>query len=229
MNELLEKIEELKSKIDISDFEWDIPDSCPINIPETVNTNFQKNIYLKNNLKGKLDSGHSLRTHYWIIQDWGGIGSFKKNERNDQRIKKFIEELGEGKLTKANFDAISSLSKVASFLEPENYVIYDSRVIYGLNWLIFNFSSSNKIFPQPIGRSSALAKYDMQTIFRLSGKDYEYYSHKEAFHEYCKLIKQLSLDKSSPYLLEMFIFTIAPTWVVQNIEKTVTLNISPCT
>lgn len=226
MNELLEKIEALKGIYDISEFEWKIPKNCPLPIPENETSSFQKNVYLKKNLKHIVNTDSTLSTHYWIIQDWGGIGSFKKNDRNDKRIVKFLEELKKGKLTKANFDSISSLSKVASFISPEEYTIYDSRVIYGLNWLLFNFSNTNKLFPQPIGRSAALAKYDMQTIFRLTGRKFEYYSHKEAFHEYCKLIKQLSSDKTAPYMLEMFIFAIAPSWVVQDIEKTVSLKIS---
>ena len=226
MSELLKKIEALKEIYDISEYEWEIPRNCPLSIPEKNISSFQKNIYLKKNLKPIISDDESLVTHYWVIQDWGGIGSFKKNERNDKRIVKFLEQLKKGKLTKENFEAISSLSKVASFMHPEEYVIYDSRVIYGLNWLIFNFSNSDKLFPQPVGRSAALSKYDMQTIFRLSGKHYEYYSHSEAFHEYCKLIKQLSSDKTAPYLLEMFIFAIAPLWVVQDIEETVSLKIS---
>ncbi|MEM6192261.1 hypothetical protein [Shewanella scandinavica] len=226
MNKLLEKIKELKGIYDISKFEWEIPENCPLTIPESENDSFKKNVYLKKNLKHLINGDKTLSTHYWVIQDWGGIRAFKKGEPNNQRIAKFLEEIKKGKLSKANFDAISSLSKVASFMNPEEYVIYDSRVIYGLNWLLFNFSNSNKLFPQPVGRSAALAKYDMQTIFRLSGKSYVYYSHKEAFHEYCRLIKELSSDKTAPYLLEMFIFAIAPTWVVQNIKETVSLEIS---
>lgn len=225
MNGLLEKIESLRAVHDISEFEWEIPKNCPLPIPEIETNSFQKNVYLKKHLKRIVGNDETLSTHYWIIQDWGGIGSFKKNERNDKRIVKFLEELKKGKLTKASFEAISSLSKVASFLNPEEYVIYDSRVIYSLNWLLFNFSDK-KLFPQPVGRSAALAKYDMQTIFRLSGKSCEYYSHKEAFHEYCKLIRKLSSDKTAPYLLEMFLFAIAPSWVVKNIEETVSLKIS---
>lgn len=225
MNELLEKIEALREIYEISEFEWEIPENCPLPIPEIETNSFQKNVYLKKNLRSIICKDESLSTHYWIIQEWGGIGSFKKNERNDKRIVKFLDELKNGKLSKENFDAISSLSKVASFLNPEEYVIYDSRVIYCLNWLLFNFSNSNKLFPQPVGRSAALAKYDMQTIFRLSGKRYEYYSHKEAFHEYCKLIKHLSSNNTAPYLLEMFFFAIAPSWVVKNIEETVSLKI----
>ena len=226
MNLLSQKIKELSGLYSIENFEWEIPEDCPVDIPASDINGLRKNIYLKENLKNIVTEDQSLKTHYWIIQKWGGIGSFKKNERNDKRINKFIKELGSGKLTKDNFSCISSLSKVASFLEPDKYVIYDSRVIYALNWLLFNFSDSRKLFPQPIGRSAALAKYDMQTIFRLAGEEVEYYSHKEAFHEYCKLIRDLSPKNSPPYFLEMFIFMIAPTWVIQDIQKSTTLTIS---
>lgn len=226
MSILLKKIRELSEQYNIEDFEWEIPEDCPVEIPDTEITGFQKNVYLKECLQETVGGDQSLKTHYWIIQKWGGIGSFKENEKNNKRIEKFINELESGKLTKDNFNCISSLSKVASFLEPDKYVIYDSRVIYALNWLIFKFSDSKKLFPQPIGRSSVLAQYDMQTIFRLAGEEIEYYSHKEAFHEYCKLIKLLSPEGAPPYLLEMFIFMIAPTWVIQDIQNSVTLTIS---
>jgi hypothetical protein len=226
MSMLLEKIRELSEQYSIEDSEWEIPKDCPVNIPVSEITGFKKNVYLKEHLREILKGDESLKTHYWIIQKWGGIGSFKEGEKNNKRIEKFVNELSLGRLTKDNFNCISSLSKVASFLEPDKYVIYDSRVIYALNWLIFNFSNSKKLFPQPVGRSSALAQYDMQTIFRLAGAEIEYYSHTEAFHEYCKLIKLLSPKDTPPYLLEMFIFMIAPTWVIQDIQNSVTLTIS---
>jgi hypothetical protein len=181
-------------------------------------------------LKPAIEADASLTTHYWIIQKWGGIGSFKKNDRNDKKIVKFLAELNQGKLTKPTFECISSLSKVASFLDPENYVIYDSRVIYTLNWLLFNLENGATLFPQPNGRSSDLAKFDMQTIFRLSKKKVNYKSHKDAYHDYCSLIKKLNKgvfgENSKPYLLEMLLFMIAPTWTVSSIEKSVTVKIA---
>jgi hypothetical protein len=230
MQKLVEKIRELTEVYDLRSFDWAMPASIPIELPNGKMNSFDKNVYLKENLSELLKNDQELEVHYWIIQQWGGIGSFKKNEANDKRIRKFISELEKGSLTKNNFNAISSLSKIASFLDPDNFVIYDSRVIYALNWLLFNFSESQELFPQPVGRSAKLSLYDMQTIFRLSGKQFEYMSHKEAFHNYCHLIKDLSSELSDvfekPYMLEMFIFMIAPEWGVKDIENSVSIQIS---
>lgn len=103
-------------------------------------------------------------------------------------------------------------------------------MIYSLNWLLFNYASEIGLLPQPQGRNSELVKYDIQTIFRLSGKKYSYQSQKKAYHEYCDLIKQLSLEingiGSQPYLLKMLLFDIAPEHIVKDIEKKVSLKIS---
>ncbi|TPE52018.1 hypothetical protein FJM67_08200 [Maribrevibacterium harenarium] len=134
-----------------------------------------------------------------------------------------------GKLTKDSFSCISSLSKVASFLDPERYVIYDSRVIYSLNWLLFNYTDELSFFHQPTGRSTNLAKYDMQTIFRLTKLGIEYRKHTVAYHDYCGLICNLAPlvfgEDSKPYKLEMLLFMIAPKWIVNNIEECVSINI----
>lgn len=160
----------------------------------------------------------------------GGIGSFKKNEKNNIRIKNFLQELEKNELTRNTFGCISSLSKIASFLNPDKYSIYDSRAIYTLNWLIFNHSSSTELFPQPIGRSAELSKYDMQTIFRLSKRDFSYKSHKVAFHEYCATLNKLAPhifgEGSKPYQVEMLLFMVAPTEIISQIESSVSLEIN---
>lgn len=231
MNELIKTIKHLSEIHPLENFEWSIPENCPIKIPESICGGYEKNIFLKENFHAAIANDLTLKNHYWAIQEWGGIGSFKRNEKNDSRIRGFLNELKKEKLTKSSFDCISSLSKVASFIEPEKYVIYDSRVIYSLNWLIFNHSSERLLFPQPIGRSKDLAKYDMQTIFRLSKKSFGYISTKDAYHKYCMLINDLSPkifnSSSKPYNLEMLLFMIAPSWIVGDIEKTVALEIKP--
>ena len=229
MNELVNTLKQILNENPLESFEWAIPSNCPVDIPATCDSGYAKNVHLKDNFHSIIGNDKTLKSHYWCIQEWGGIGSFKKNNRNDHRIQSFVAELEKGKLTKRSFECISSLSKVASFLEPDKYVIYDPRVIYSLNWLLFKYSSDQALFPQPAGRSSALAKYDMQTIFRLSKRLHTFRSHKTAFHDYCTLIKDLTPkifgDGSRPYNLEMLLFMIAPTWIVKNIEETVALEI----
>lgn len=230
MENLIDKLKQISGVYSLERFEWEIPDDCPVNIPDNKLTGYEKNIYLKEHFHSVITNDHDLSNHYWLVQQWGGIGSFKKNEKNDLRIRKFINELSKGKLTRNSFDCISSLSKIASFFDPDKYVIYDSRVIYSLNWLLFNYSTVRSLFPQPAGRSASLAQYDMQTIFRLTKKQYEYISHKNAFHDYCLLIRELSPlvfgENANPYKLEMLLFMIAPTWIVENIKETASLEIS---
>ncbi len=229
MDSFVKKLKKLADEYPLENFEWDIPSNCPIQIPAECNSGFLKNIYLKENFHKTISKDQTLASHYWSIQDWGGIGSFKKNDKNDLRIRTFLGQLEKNALTKNTFECISSLSKVASFVNPDKYAIYDSRAIYAINWLLFNHSSSAELFPQPSGRSAELSKYDMQTIFRLTKRQFSYRSHKVAFHQYCGLLKELTpqvFDKNSkPYKVEMLLFMIAPTQIVSQIESSVSLEI----
>lgn len=230
MDKLTKKLKQIAEKYPIENFEWGIPLSCPISIPDEYEDGYSKNVFLKENFSRNITNDKSLDSHYWSIQEWGGIGSFKRNEKNDKRINNFLAQLETGHLTQDSFSCISSLSKVASFVNPNKYAIYDSRAIYTLNWLIFNYSTSSKLFPQPIGRSRDLAKYDMQTIFRLTKRQFSYKSHVVAFHEYCELLQNLSLnifgEDSKPYKAEMLLFMVAPTKIVNEIETSVSLKIT---
>lgn len=230
MRELKNQLKKLSADHPIEKYVWKIPESCPIVISPDVKESYNRNVYLKENLKSVIASDKDLTSHYWVINEWGDIGSFKKNERNDDRINKFIDELPKGKLSSASFSCISSLSKVASFIDPCKYAIYDARAIYTLNWLLFNFATDLKLFPHLASRNGELVKYDMQTIFRLTKRELNYHDKKSAFHSYCELIGHLSEEiygqGSKPYMIEMLLFTAAPDYVVQRIEKTVTLSIS---
>lgn len=230
IEKLVLTLKNISQEFPLNSIEWNMPSDCPIEIPNEHTNGYEKNIYLKENFHPILISDSTLDSHYWIIQKWGGIGGFKKNDRNNKKIRKFLEELQRGHLTKDTFDCISSLSKVASFLIPNHFVIYDSRVIYALNWLLFNTQQNAFLFPQPNGRSSELAKYDMQTIFRLAKKPFTYRSHKNAYHDYCRLINTINAEvfgkESKPYLLEMLLFMIAPSWAVERIEQAVTATIN---
>jgi hypothetical protein len=229
MNELIKILKKISEDNPLDQFNWDIPSNSPVAIPETIHSGYEKNVYLKENFHPILNKDDTLKSHYWAIQEWGGIGSFKKNEKNDKRIRKFLKDLEKENLTKNSFKCISSLSKVASFAAPEKYAIYDSRAIYSLNWMLFNYSEERTLFPQPEGRSTDLAKYNMQTIFRLSKSKFEFKSHKTAFNEYCQLLNELSPrvfgSDSKPYKLEILLFMIAPTWVINNIKSSVILEI----
>ncbi|RON16023.1 hypothetical protein BK660_26715 [Pseudomonas brassicacearum] len=229
MDRLEKIIKQLSVENPINKFEWKVPENCPFYIPDDIVDQYSRNVYLKENCSHAILSDKSLDNHYWLIQIWGGIGSFKQHEKNNKRILKFLTEVEGERLTKFNFDCISSLSKVASFIHPDRFAIYDSRAIYTLNWLLFNHTEKPELFPQPAGRGGEIAKYDIQTIFRLSKRDVTYRSYINAYHDYCKLLVQLAKsvfgESGKLYMVEMLLFMIAPTKIVQQIESCVSLKV----
>ena len=219
----LKELSQLPEHSVISGFETiKIPEGCPIKIPSSCKTVYEKNIFLKENYV-QLGEEDSLPNRYWLIQKWGGIGGFKNSEKNKKLLElggQFEQDLASGTLNKESFEVISSLFKVASFIKPKEYAIYDSRAIYALNWLLFKYTSATKFFPQPKGRSSALAQYDLHTIFNLSDRKISYVAAPDAYHAYCELLKKLSPviygeDKSEPYRAEMLLFTLATSFIVK--------------
>ena len=217
-------------------FVWDFPHE---GLPPTVvsalqeGSPFEKNIALKNSLKSHLtSSGYPIE--YWIIQTWGGIQGFKQNGKNDYRIRELYQQLGKKSFPNQLFDVISSLSKVASFYDPNQYSIYDSRAVFSLNWLLLKSGATQNFFHMPSGRNSKIAKYDMETIIRLKCGDKPglFVENREAYFEYCHLLKTLSPSvwddserKIMPFYLEMLLFVLGPEEIVEDIEKSSTLDI----
>lgn len=225
---MIDYLKELAKTIDLETaYIWDLPESLPIDIPQTIRGSFSRNVYLKENLAPVLSQDHDMRAHYWIIREWGGIRSFQVGDRNDEAIKRFKEEITKGRLTRASFSSISSLSKLSSFWDPDRYAIYDSRAVFSLNWIIFRHSGNKRLFPQPIGRNAAVSKYDTKTLYALSGIAHQYHSHKAAYHEYCSLLQDLSekvYDRKKPYFAEMLLFLAATNSIIEDIEKSVTVS-----
>lgn len=226
---LISAIKQLADSLPLEqNFTWEIPISCPIQIPDNVIGPFKRNIYLKENLAPLLQNDENLEVHYWVIREWGGIKSFKPCKKNNQIIHEFCEQLGRQQLRRPTFNLISSLSKLAAFRDPQQYSIYDSRAIYSLNWMIFRYSSDKRLFPQPLGRNSAIAQLDTKTLFKLSGVQYSERGWKTSYHEYCELMRELSqeaLGQKRPYWVEMLLFLAAPKYILNDIQKNTTVTI----
>lgn len=211
-------------------YKWDIPAGCPIKIPFQPLSNYQKNKHLKLHLRDHLQNFDNLSTHYWIIQNWGGIKSFKRNHNNDTKIREYYGELLQGRLSRNSFSTISSLSKVSSFCDSHNYFIYDARAIFALNWIILKCENpdTQKLFPQPIGRNSIINSYDLNTIVNLSNKNFQYFNTSIAYFQYCNLIKELHplvCPNDEPFVLEMLLFVVSIEEIVQDIRNTITISI----
>lgn len=142
------------------------------------------------------------------------------------------------KLTTDSFSIISSLSKIASFLDINIFSIYDSRVIYTLNWIILKTNSYPciKYFPQPAGRNKIIANYDICSLINLyyltnyDLYDYDslYYKQYEAYHVYCKMLVSLNNylwesdeQRKYPFYTEMILFGLSTSIVLEEIKKEV--------
>ena len=249
MENVLEHLKYYVHKIDLSErylwnFDGKFLDSIP-QIEPFINGNFNNNFERNEALKFKLTEYFHQNPsdieglHFWIINECGGIKNFKNNDQNREKIDDFKKELKNRWFTRKTFSTISSLSKLSSFWDCKNYVIYDSRVIYSLNWMILKSSEEKRYFPTPAGRSEVIAKYNIDTIIRLFHKDKNqdenlYYSYKEAYYRYCQLMRDWSLKlwndnyskrRQYPFYLEMLLFLIADKEVFEDIKKSISIII----
>ena len=201
--------------------------------------NFEKNIKLKELIKEKAKGSYELTDlNFWIINIWGGIGAFKQGEKNKLKIQTFSMQLSTSTLSQGTFDTISSLSKISSFIDPDNFVIYDSRVIYAINWLIMTTKGNDiKYFPMPASRNKKIVEFDINTIIRLKHIDkYHngqlFYDYKVAYFEFCNLIKGLSKkvfddQTTKPYYLEMLLFSMAVNEIYNELTSQTKIEIKP--
>lgn len=93
MENLRKALNKLSNESSLDNFEWGTPNNCPISIPANLKDDYSRNTFLKDNFSETILKDQTLASHYWAIQDWDGIGSFKKSEKNDFRIRKFLSEL----------------------------------------------------------------------------------------------------------------------------------------
>lgn len=217
----------------------------------TEKTPYEKELVLKKTIQKKLNDFYSTnRTSFnqlclWIIKDWGGI-----NGVDDSSTLELIQEFLSK--TEPSFNRIASTSKVGSFMFPEKYFIYDSRVAYALNWIILSENAGNRFFPIPEGRNSKMLAFDMNVLIRLKninlyksteieGLDNRLYiknrdkttyvSTKKAYLEMSRLIqtisRQLWNDEKSEVLFytEMLLFSIADREIFNDITDRIRIEI----
>lgn len=219
-----------------------------------VLSNYEKELKIKHTLNKYLNDANSVNSVdskfdelcFWIIKDWGGI-NFNK-EIVKPLVNQFINKKDWG------FDKIASISKVASFMFPEEFIIYDSRVAYSLNWIILKTDAGNKYFPIPEGRNSKMTSFDMNTLIHIKHannfytNDHQellgknkfiskrdqiiYFDKKDAYKRLNRLIKEISeklwdgdLEKTLKlFYTEMLLFSIADNVIFQDIVKHFMVN-----
>lgn len=247
MRKVIERLKEFSSQIELKsrfDYNFGITDSFfnqyEIRDLKSHDNGFDKNVTLKWILKEKyILTFNSTEIDFWIINSWGGIRGFKENIRNIDKIQLFKKQLGKRKLSLDSFSTISSLSKLSSFIDPDNFVIYDSRVIYTLNWLILNCENqtvfNEKYYPMPSGRNRIISDFDMNTIINLKhidiydNKNDLYKSHQQAYFDFCDFVrnaaKEVYGDNAKPYELEMLLFILADNEIFKDIKANLKISV----
>lgn len=171
---------------------------------------FEKDVLLKfelNNQIKNLNGETKRQLDEWIVCSWGGISTHKDF--------KSIYDLKNRRL----YDRISSWSKILSFENIETEIIYDSRVIYSLNWLIYKYNklhdTNEKFLFQPDGRNKKLNLLRVDAII-----NFEYSSHYDLDKRGDKVFCEYFCDKNECYeYARKLIFAINQK-LFENVEST---------
>ncbi|NER11991.1 hypothetical protein GWK08_00930 [Leptobacterium flavescens] len=213
---------------------------------------YEKEVKLKFILRDKLQENFEYNPSLfnalcmWIIRDWGGIKGAKEESTIPSLIKFINSE-------KPAYDRLPSLSKAGMFMFPEKNIIYDSRVIYSLNWVLLSQEAGSHFFPIPGGRNSKMNAFDMNVLIRLfNAEKYKpekrsqlknrnyiseidkslYVDEKDAYFEAISLIKKVNQllwdDERSefPFYTEMILFSAADVEIFHDITSKLKVRIS---
>lgn len=259
----IEKISSFLKKIPVSEYyNWEIPfdkgEGRNIFQEEDLTrfssmSNFESNVYLKTILSDKIKTAFqdhdtdALRQIFeWIVHDWGGIRNGRNNIDNLYHMG--IEAIKNGNLT---FNRIASTSKILSFYDPTNHIIYDSRIAFSLNTIMLLVNASEKFFPVPSGTNSKMNAFNIKVLIRLKHKSDVYkrngskkliyiadktlfYNRNKAYsivndtiQRINKKIYESEPDKAvKPFYTEMLLFGIADTLIYDMILKNVKVDIA---
>lgn len=164
---------------------------------------FQKDVGLKfiinKDIIDKDNDNDIYRISEWIIKTWGGIKGIQSST-----IKELILNLSS---TNYPYKNISSWSKLHSFKSIKENIIYDSRVIYSINWLILklHLQEDLKFFHQPHSRNKKLTTFPMEPLINfyysksinlnLRGENIYnsvYYNYDESYLKFKNLINEIN-------------------------------------
>lgn len=190
------------------------------------NTTYEQNLVLRKEVSKIMKGKFNVKDYdlaFWIINTWGGIPQFRKNDTNKERLRRFFDDLKEGH---TSLDRISSLSKVASFAYPSKYFVYDSRVAYSLDWLLLKSGARDGFFRKPAGRNTRLNRFNIHRIIENKiGKGDHFVNACQTYAAYNNLILKLFMDLRKnkklryPFEVEMLLFLAAPLNIFEEIQQ----------
>ena len=200
----------------------DLPDFCE-NTSFNQKEDYTSNVNLKKVLSEKfntLEQEKKERLADWIISDWGGIPKLRKTTKRKEKVLEILKnssskpKIKEIVLELKLPDSISTISKILSFISPEEYAICDARVIFSLNWLLFLSREDSFIqFYELSTRNTILKSYNI--LFLLNKLNLLSVKKETEYLQYLNVMNQISaeLKKSFTewelYDTEMLLFVLA--------------------
>ena len=152
----------------------------------------------------------------WIVGTWGGIKKFDVSKRINELYDEKLKYKGDINLyledKTCSLQSISSFSKIASFTKPCEWFVYDSRVTYVLNWLLYKYENIQDIrfFRIPNSYSDRRG-----ALSKRIGTGLLYYNN--CYGTYCEIIKEVakrfpwgefSITEKHPCKIEMILFAL---------------------
>lgn len=179
---------------------------------------FLRQLELKRLISERLNgSFENWDVNEWIVHNWGGITRFNIADHN--RITGFRDHINAGLVTNNEFKRISSLSKIASFVNPAEYFIYDSRVAFALDGILLEVKRNNPeldihFFPLPSaigGRDKTMKRY-ISNLY----PEAHFLTPADVYSEYNALILSLAKNEKlkknlPPSWVEMLLFHLGRT------------------
>jgi hypothetical protein len=212
---------------------------------------YRRNIELKHIINSKiniLNANQQEELANWIVKKWGGIKTGKGSLfALALDMEKNLKDKG-----KSSFDKVASYSKVLSFKNIEDFIIYDSRVAYSLNWIMLKQNAAKLYFPIPSSRNRKLMYFDFDVILKLHSKNIFnekinelknknyitscernlYISKEYAYKQMCNVVKEINEKlwsdgrRKYPFYTEMILFSIADNVIIEDIIKTCSLSLN---
>jgi hypothetical protein len=141
-----------------------------------------------------------------MVRKWGGI-----NGGSDNSITEMAKQ-SPNQLIARGFVRVASWSKVITLHDPHKFFIYDARVAFAINAIMFAAGHADKFFPMPasrntkiVGATSVLAKNGIRfgRSTTIAGQNF--------YESYIELIQAVGGNIKKPaWQVEMALFAIGP-------------------
>lgn len=176
----------------------------------------------------------------WVIHEWGGV-----TEGNENTLQKNLKASKEGLTFPSN--GFASWTKYLAFKNPKEHAIYDARVNFAINWLIYKAyeeigiaQEDRHYFQFLLGTNQTLKLLDYEIFillprhenieefldkegdFSRNIRKKTFYKPRESYKNYIGLLNRLKEkiypdDKWGLTKIEMILFAAAPTKIAQEV------------